>query len=85
MRRKIPTITCDRCGRVWPSVSEQGVHTDYYGHCYHCMLTTVTKELSDMQDEADYIISTCNLCAGVAKLRVGCRQCEDTGYMIDDK
>ena len=79
------TIVCNRCHRVWPKVSEQGVHTSEYGHCYHCMLTWVTKRLYELQLKVDYIINTCNICAGVEEKRKGCRQCKGTGYVVDNK
>ena len=81
----IPTINCDQCERVWPQVSEQGIHTDLYGHCYHCMLTDISVKLKDLQDKVDYVINTCNICAGVEERRVGCRQCKGTGYIVDKK
>jgi len=81
----IPTLECDRCHRDWPEVSEQGVHTSKYGHCYHCMLTWVSKRLYKLQRSVDYIINTCNLCAGVEERRLDCRQCKGTGYVVDKK
>lgn len=83
--RNIPTINCDRCEREWPQVSEQGIHTDLYGHCYHCMLTDISAKLVVLQGEVDYVINTCNLCAGVEEHRVACRQCKGTGYVVDNK
>jgi len=81
----IETIKCNDCERVWPCVSEQGIHTDVYGHCYHCMLTDITKVLTALQDKVDYVITTCNSCAGVEERRVDCNVCDGEGYRVDPK
>ncbi len=82
---KILKIECPECHRIWPQVSEQGVHVDLYDHCYHCMLSTITALLLRLQSEVDYTISTCNLCAGTDERRKDCRQCNGDGYVADKK
>ena len=85
MPMDIPTIKCDRCERVWPQVSEQGLHTDVYGHCYSCMISSVMKALVVLQEEVDYVVTTCNICAGTEESRVDCKQCATLGYIVDKK
>lgn len=85
MREKISTIDCSKCDREWPTVSEQGVCIDVYGHCYHCMLTGISAKLLVLQGHVDYAINTCNECAGVEKRRHDCKQCGGSGYMVDKK
>lgn len=81
----IPTIPCEQCHRLWPCVSEQGIHTTIYGHCYHCMLVSISIDLAELKEKANYTIETCNICAGVEEKRLECRHCEKNGYIVEMK
>lgn len=81
----VRTTECPRCNRVWPVVSEQGLHTTEYHHCYHCMLTWISLKLEELRAEVDYTIETCYVCAGIEEKRLECKRCETKGWIAEEK
>ncbi len=82
--QKVQTIQC-KCGRLWPSVSEQGVVFDILGtdQCYQCFRQEVIRELQRRQASVSYQIHNCPDCMGQTGLREGCKTCGGLGWIAE--
>ena len=78
--QKVTTIKCPECDRVWPTISEQGVHTDLYGQCYMCMIAVVVAVRDELVAAAAYPIGPFVHCVSRAPAREACVQCGSKGW-----
>lgn len=78
---EVETITCGKCERVWPTISEQGVVFDKVGQCYACFITEVVEERNERMKKSDYQIENCPGCTGgLAEQREKCMVCFGRGW-----
>lgn len=78
---EIPTVTCPKCEREWPTISEQAVVFDKVGTCYACFIHEVVAERDKRQDKAHYAIDNCPKCTGLPGAREACARCGARGWI----
>lgn len=78
-------ITCPACERVWPTIAEQGIVTEFYGQCYACLIADVIKIRDERAGEAVYTVQNCSYCGGLDPKVGTCVQCGGKGWETADK
>lgn len=78
-------ITCPKCERVWPRISEQGIVTAQIDQCYQCLIKQVTLARDELIKQADYVVDNCPHCESIPGMREQCIPCGGKGWQIVDK